>query len=135
MSTSTLGSTSSSSSLAALIPASSSSSQPADTSGGQTIASLLLSPTGLAGYEKSLLKQSTPLKLQTELEANKFVSKSKKLGQILKLASVRGAKVSPNNKYIFCLPIILSNSQNSSFEYFLREKHFALGNVNYVLLK
>jgi hypothetical protein len=81
MSTSTFGgSTSSSSSLTTLLP----SHQP----------NHLVSPNNLVNYEQAGLKQSTPLKHQIEMESNKFVSKSKKLGQILKLASVRGAKVS-----------------------------------------
>ena len=90
MSTSTFGgSTSSSSSLTALLPSHTSSNAHG------SVALTLVSPNGLVGYDQVVInKQSTPLKNQIEMESNKFVSKSKKLGQILKLASVRGAKVS-----------------------------------------
>ncbi len=58
----------------------------------------ILSPSFLSpsngAYEQLLLQQSTPLKNQIEASSAKTTSKSKKLGQILKLASVRGAKVS-----------------------------------------
>ena len=90
MSTSTFGgSTSSSSSLTALLPSHTSSNVHG------SVALTLVSPNGLVSYDQVVInKQSTPLKNQIEMESNKFVSKSKKLGQILKLASVRGAKVS-----------------------------------------
>ena len=66
---------------------------PSPQSAGSTAASLsLVSPTSTNNYEQMLLQQSTPLKLQIDSQS-KAVSKSKKLGQILKLASVRGAKV------------------------------------------
>lgn len=66
---------------------------PSPQSAGSTATSLsLVSPTSTNNYEQMLLQQSTPLKLQIDSQS-KAVSKSKKLGQILKLASVRGAKV------------------------------------------
>ena len=90
MSTSTFGgSTSSSSSLTALLP----SHQPSNGNSNGAAALTLVSPNCSVNYDQAVLKQSTPLKHQIEMESNKFVSKSKKLGQILKLASVRGAKV------------------------------------------
>lgn len=66
----------------------------------------LISPTNCA-YEQLLLQQSTPLKNQIEASSAKTTSKSKKLGQILKLASVRGAKVCSR----FFLLVIIFNSK------------------------
>lgn len=49
------------------------------------------SPSSTTSYDQIILQQSTPLKNHLESHA-KALSKSKKLGNILKLASVRGAK-------------------------------------------
>jgi hypothetical protein len=72
----------SSKSLLSLIPS---------TIGNSETPSTLLSPNSSNVYDEILLQQSTPVKNQ--LDSHKAFSKSKKLGQILKLASVRGAKV------------------------------------------
>lgn len=64
--------------------------QQSTTSTASTTPLSILSPNSNV-YEK-ILPQSTPLKNQTGEPQPKAVSRSKKLGQILKLASVRGAK-------------------------------------------
>ena len=103
MSSTTLASSSSSSSLIALLPPSTTTSSSSSASLGNP-AVALISPCSSVNYDQVMLKQSTPLKLQIDLQSNKGMSKSKKLGQILKLASVRGAKVSPLLKTAFLSP-------------------------------
>jgi hypothetical protein len=64
------------------------------TSGNAMLYSNLITPpnNGASLHEKITSQQSTPIRSQL-LDSHKTISKSKKLGQILKLASVRGAKV------------------------------------------
>jgi len=87
------------------------------TIGNTETSSTLLSPNSSNVYDEILLQQSTPVKNQ--LDSHKAFSKSKKLGQILKLASVRGAKV---NKCLIQFLLIILNLLFKKFHFLIKSK-------------